>query len=150
VPGLVLTDGARFVTDGALVAWLGGQTGAALFAAVAVVAQAVEKHALCQRTGAGAVDLESGAVAAVAQTRGLPFAVLRAVCDTANADLPPAALVALDATGAIGFGRVAGAVLRQPAQIPALLRLAAQANAARAALIRHVAGLQPYNVAFPA
>ena len=36
------------------------------------------------KAGADAVDLESAAVARVAERMGLPFAVLRAVCDTAD------------------------------------------------------------------
>ena len=139
IPAAVHTDDAEFVADTALAAWLGGAKAQALFASSTVVASAADKQALWRRSGADAVDMESGAVAAVAHARGLPFAVLRAVCDTADADLPPAALVALNAHGAIGLGRVVGAVLRAPGQVPALLRLASQAAAARAALIRHVA-----------
>jgi adenosylhomocysteine nucleosidase len=139
IPAAVHTDNGNFVTDGALAAWLGGVTAQAIFASASVLAHAADKQVLWRRSGADAVDMESGAVAAVAHARGLPFAVLRAVCDTADADLPPAALVALNARGAIGLSRVAGAVLRAPSQIPALLRLASQAAAARAALIRHVA-----------
>jgi hypothetical protein len=51
--------------------------------------------------------------------------------------------VALEAGGEIGFGRVLGAVLRHPGQIPALLRLGGQAATARKALLRHVAALKP-------
>jgi adenosylhomocysteine nucleosidase len=141
IPAAVMTDDGRFAADAALAAWLGGVNAPSLFASAVVVAMAVEKQALARRTGARAVDMESGAVAAVAQARGLAFAVLRAVCDTDDIDLPPAALVALNAHGAIGLGRVAGSVLRRPGQMPALLRLASQAASARAALVRHVAGL---------
>jgi adenosylhomocysteine nucleosidase len=141
IPSIVITEDGRFTADAAVSARLGGVTAPSLFASTTVVARAGDKQVLACRTGALAVDMESGAVAAVAQARGLVFAVLRAVCDTADADLPPAALVALNARGAIGLGRVAASVLRRPGQIPALLRLASQAAIARAALVRHVAGL---------
>ena len=103
------------------------------------VAETAEtKHRLWATTGAATLDLESGAVARVATLHGLPFAVLRVICDPAERDLPPAALAALDASGAIGLARVAGSVTARPGQIPALLRLAADATAARRALGRRV------------
>jgi adenosylhomocysteine nucleosidase len=89
-----------------------------------------------------AVDLETGAVARVAAAHGLPFAVLRAICDPAERDLPPAALVALNARGAIGLARVAGSLIAWPGQVPALLRLAADAAAARRSLARRVAAIR--------
>ena len=73
-----------------------------------------EKRRLHQRTGAAAVDLESGAVARVAAARGVPFAVLRAICDPAERALPPAALAALDARGAIGVWRVVASLVARP------------------------------------
>ena len=124
----------RFTADAMLSFRLGGATGHVMLGAETIVADADAKRALWQATGAAAVDLESGAVARVAAEHGLPFAVLRAVCDPAERDLPPAALIALDRHGAIGFARVLGSVLAHPAQLAALLALAADAAAARRAL----------------
>jgi adenosylhomocysteine nucleosidase len=56
--------------------------------------------------------------------------VIRAVCDAAERDLPPAALAALDAHGAIGLSRLIGSIIRSPRQLPALFRLAGDAKAA--------------------
>jgi adenosylhomocysteine nucleosidase len=116
----------------------------ARLAAVATpVAHAADKARLFAATGAAVVDMESGAVAAVATAAGLPFAVLRVVCDPAGRDLPPAALVALDGDGAIAALGVLASLLRHPGQIPALLRLARDAAAARTglrALVREVGG----------
>ena len=137
VPLAVHTAARTYETDPRMNTWLGGAAGT-LFAAERVVATRAQKLDLRGRTGAVAVDLESGAVAEVARCRGLPFAVLRAICDPAEGDLPPAALVALDGGGAIGLARVLGSVARHPGQIPALLRLAGQAAAARQALGRRV------------
>lgn len=100
-----------------------------------VIASAAAKAAWFRATGAVAVDLESGAVARVAARHRLPFAVLRVICDPALAELPPAALVALDGGGAIGVLRVIGSVLRSPVQLLALLALARDAGRARAALV---------------
>lgn len=139
VPVAVLDGADRYPTDPALSSRFGdGGGGGTLLAAGRVVAEAASKAALFARTGALAVDLESGAVARVAARHGLAFAVLRAVCDPASRTLPPAALVALGAGGAILPFRVAGAVLRRPGQIPALIALARDAAAARRALLVRV------------
>lgn len=141
VPASVLCDGRWHDADPALMAWLGGATPHHLLAADAPAVSAADKRRLWQETGAAAVDLETGAVVRAAAAHRLPFAVLRAVCDPADQGLPPAALVALDASGTIGVARVAWSVAWQPGQIPALLRLATHAVAARRALARRAGDL---------
>jgi adenosylhomocysteine nucleosidase len=136
VPETVLSAGQAFHADATLAAWFGGFTGHRLLAGETVAADATTKRALFTATGAQAIDLESGAVARVAASQGLPFAVVRAICDPAERDLPPAALIALDQHGAIGLLAVLGSVLRQPAQILALLALAGDAGRARRSLQR--------------
>jgi adenosylhomocysteine nucleosidase len=131
------TGPSRYSTDAELSAALGGITAETL-CATAAIAGIAEKRALFAATGASAVDLESGAVAEVAARHALPFAVLRAVCDTAELNLPPAASMALDSGGSVSMWRVAASVLAQPSQMPALLALARAATVARAALIRRV------------
>jgi adenosylhomocysteine nucleosidase len=133
VPDLIVEAGTSFVCDPGLVAWL-GRTGGALLAGESVAVTAADKAALFAQTGAAAIDLESGAVARVAAARGVNFAVLRAICDPAGRNLPPAALVALNQVGKIGFLRVLASVIREPSQIAGLLALARDAAAARAAL----------------
>src|SRR6185503_7663337 len=99
-PGMLITPGAviagdeRHATDVALSRMLGGQTPHVLLGADAVITSAADKHRLHARTGAAAVDLESAPVARIALAHGLPFAVLRAICDPAEQTLPPAALAA--------------------------------------------------------
>jgi adenosylhomocysteine nucleosidase len=92
------------------------------------------KSRLFAQSQAVAVDMESGAVARAAAAHNLPFAVLRAIIDPAERDLPPAALIALDRAGAIGFIRVLASVAAQPGQIRSLLALAGDAAKARARL----------------
>ena len=142
VPAAVREGEAVYATDPELAARFGRRAGL-LLAGSAVVAGAADKARLFAATGAAAIDLESGAVARVAARHGLPFAVLRAVCDPAERSLPPAALVALDRNGAIGGLRVLASVLRAPGQVPALLALARDAAAARAALRRQVSRRLP-------
>jgi len=141
VPETILSGGRRIPTDPALSRRLGGPTAHCLLGTTEVIADAGAKQRLWTATGAAAVDLESGAVAQVAEAFGLPFAVLRAVCDPAWRSLPAAALWALDAQGAIAIGRVLFSVLADLGQIPELLALSRDAAAARRALRRRVAAI---------
>lgn len=145
IPGAVLVAGQRYAADAALSRRLGGVTHAALVQTPAILATVAEKQAAHAASGAVAVDLESGAVAEAATRHGLPFAVLRAICDPAGRDLPPAALAALDHAGAIGLLRVLASLARNPSQLGGLLGLAGDAARARRALTRHLARnpLQP-------
>lgn len=140
VPARVLVQGdahACVETSPALSAALGGKRGSDLLGASGVVASAEEKRRLWRATGCAALDVESGAVAEAAAERGLAFAVLRAICDPAGLDLPPAALVALSPDGGINPAAVLASVMRRPGQLPGLLRLGRAAAQARRSL-RHV------------
>jgi adenosylhomocysteine nucleosidase len=148
-PRQVLWHGSILRTDPALVAALGGATCDTLLADEEISATAAQKHALWCGTHAAAIDMESGAVGACAAQEGLPFAVLRAICDPATRTLPPAALAALDNAGHIGFLAVAASVLRHPSQIPALVALAADAAQARRTLIGQVKHLASHDQTRP-
>jgi adenosylhomocysteine nucleosidase len=134
VPRRVVSAAGDWTADLALTKVCGGVTAEAVFAGETIAGTATEKAALHARTGAAAIDLESGEVAAAAASHGLPFVVVRAICDPADRDLPPAALAALNSAGAIGLGRVLASLLRAPRQLPLLLALARDAGAARRAL----------------
>jgi adenosylhomocysteine nucleosidase len=135
---VVLPDGDVVPANAGLCAWLGGVSHARAAGWDRLVTDAAGKGTLHAATRAVCVDLESGAVAQAARRHGLPFAVLRAVCDPAGRDLPPAALIALDARGRIGGLRVLASVLGRPGQIGGLLALAREAGRARAALAARV------------
>ena len=141
IPETVLVGDQRIPADAGLMQRLGGATGHVVLGAARVAATVAEKRNLHDRTGADAIDLESGAVALAAQAAGIPFAVLRAICDPAERTLPHAALIALDRQGAIGAGRMSASIIAHPRQVGALLRLAADAASARRALLRRVAAL---------
>lgn len=138
VPTAVLANGECHITDPMLSRLLGGATGHVILGGEAVAATLADKRHLFDATKAAGIDLESAAVARIASSHDMPFAVLRAICDPADRALPPAALAALDATGTIGFARVVGSILRHPGQIPALLVLATDAVAARRSLLARV------------
>lgn len=138
VPMGVVEAGRIRPTDAALSRILGGWSGGMIAAEADIVARAADKAALATSSLCGSVDLESGAVARVAERHGIPFAVLRAICDPVERDLPPAALVTLNARGAIAVTRLAGSILRRPWQIPDLIALGGDAARARRALVRRV------------
>ncbi len=127
----ILVDGQMFKTSLSAKGLRAGR----FLGARAVVASPAEKAALWSETRAQCVDLESGAVALTARKYRLPFGAVRAICDPAGRSLPPAALAGLE-DGSIKFGRVIGALLRQPAQVPALFALARDARRARLGLTR--------------
>jgi hopanoid-associated phosphorylase len=95
-----------------------------------IVDSAHEKRRQFARTGAAAVDTESHIVAALAAERGLPFAAIRVITDTAAANLPAAALDAIGPDGEPKFWRVLGSVLLSPGQIPLLMQTGSDARAA--------------------
>jgi adenosylhomocysteine nucleosidase len=142
IPRVVVASG-YWRADARLLAWLGGATVERLFGATAPVASAAEKRGLWMTRAAAAVDLESGAVASAATRGRLPFAVLRAVCDPAEREVPATAIAAVSAAGEVRIGRLLGALLAEPRQISGLLRLAADARAARRALVDRVHRLPP-------
>jgi adenosylhomocysteine nucleosidase len=139
----VAVNGTIWPTDPRLNARLGGTTGHLCLGLDRVVASADEKRHLSRETGASLVDMESGAIATVAAEAGVPFAVLRAVCDRADRTLPPAALVALDTAGRLAVARLAMSVLSSPVQLVALFGLARDAAAARRALRSRAIRMSP-------
>lgn len=107
-----------------------------LVEAAAIVATSSEKAALAARAEAQAVDMESAAVAEIAASRGLTAAVLRAIADPAERDLPQAALVATRPDGAVNVPAVLGSLIRRPSEFPALLALGRDAAAGTRSLMR--------------
>nr|WP_254700273.1 phosphorylase [Trinickia violacea] len=108
----------------------------------APVVSAQDKEHLHRSTGALAVDMESHIAGAIAAARGLPFIVCRAIVDPAWRTLPRAATAGLRDDGTTAIGPILRELARQPSQLGALIRLAADARAARMTLVqaRHALG----------
>lgn len=138
VPSCVITPIGRYMCDTALMAFLGGETPGALLAGQVIAATTDEKSFLYQENKAIAVDLESGAVAALATQHALPFAVLRAVADPAERTLPPAALIALKNDGSLDWPCLLSSILRQPGQISGLIQIGKDAKIARKNLLKRI------------
>jgi adenosylhomocysteine nucleosidase len=136
IPASILSEGRLYLAEPSLADRFGGLTGHCLMAGTSAATDASTKRHLHAMTQAHAIDLESGSVARVAEDYDIPFVAVRAISDAADRDLPPAALLALDRRGSIDLIRVLASLLRQPAQLPALLGLASDAVRARRALIR--------------
>ncbi|MGH8225419.1 MAG: hypothetical protein ACRER1_04620 [Gammaproteobacteria bacterium] len=85
------------------------------------VADPPAKKALYAATGAGAVDMETGAIAALAAAQGARFAVVRAVVDTVELALPPVVLAAI--SDRFLAPEVALRLLGRPQDLPAVLAL---------------------------
>jgi adenosylhomocysteine nucleosidase len=143
----VRTEYDRYPADGPwshrLLEAIPGSVHAEIAGVDAPIAQSSEKIRLYARTGAKAVDMESHIAARIAARYNIPFAICRTIIDSADRDLPPAAVVGLRHDGTPDMPAISRSVMGQPSQIPALVRTAIDAWTARAALRRgrHLLGL---------
>jgi hopanoid-associated phosphorylase len=119
----------------ALAAALSARAGPIL-GADAMLLRAADKAAANAATGALAVDMESHVAARLAQARRLPFAAARAISDAADRDLPAAVAVGMRPDGGMALGPVLRALLKDPRQLPALIRAGRDAEMAFRALGR--------------
>jgi len=112
-----------------------------LLTSTRAIASVADKAALFAQTGAAAVDMESLAVAQAAQARELPFIAVRVIIDGAGDALPAA-----DQAGHLRLWRLIGALMRSPAELAPLLRLAARYRAASRSLaaLARVGSLAPH------
>ena len=92
-----------------------------------VVWQAEEKRRLRRLTDATGLDMESAAVAEMAQKRGLPMAIVRTVSDLVDEDLPLDFNLFLRPTGWI---KGMQAIIGRPASVEGLNRLRKQSRMA--------------------
>ncbi len=106
----------------------------ALAESVAPLKNPAEKKILFERTGAIAVDMESGAVAKVAQEEGIPFMAVRAIADPANATIPQGPLHAVDEFGELSLLTFLTGLIRHPAELFDTIRLGRNFHAAHVTL----------------
>jgi adenosylhomocysteine nucleosidase len=89
-----------------------------------VVQTSAEKAILFRQTGAIGVDMESAAVAAVAQEARVPFVAVRVVADSVDIPLPSSALNACDEFGRLNFLKLIRGIAARPRELFPLFRLA--------------------------
>lgn len=107
----------------------------------APVLTAASKKSMFAATGAVAADMESLAVAEAAREARLPFLAVRAIADPADRDVPGWALSGVRPDGRTRPFKVMARFLIRPWELPALIALARDAEAAFDAL-RRVADLR--------
>jgi adenosylhomocysteine nucleosidase len=91
-------------------------------------------------SGVVAVDMETVAVAAVCQDRGVPWSVVRAVSDRADDDtVDTATLTMVNPDGSPKVGAALRHVLAHPGKVPGLIKLARDATAAATTAARTAA-----------
>jgi hopanoid-associated phosphorylase len=106
-----------------------------------IVGSVAAKAALRRARGAAIVDMETYAVAKAALAAGLPFAVVRAVSDSAAFTLPRAAQAGFRPDGEPDVQAVVAGLLRRPWELPALIRTALDAERAFGSLSRAAGSL---------
>jgi len=102
-----------------------------------------DKLRLFQQTGAAALDMESHIAASVADSHGLPFAVLRVIADPARQRIPQAALAGMREDGSLDVFAVLRTLWKKPSEIAQIPGVARNASVARSELARARRGLGP-------
>ncbi|MGI9481230.1 MAG: hypothetical protein ACR2OR_02625 [Hyphomicrobiales bacterium] len=108
--------------------------GGTLLSDQAAAATPERKRQLFEQTNALAIDMESAAIAEVAEEADVPFIAVRAIADSASEALPPLAATAINENGRLNAGAVAKSLLIHPTQITELPALARQTNLAKYSL----------------
>lgn len=123
----LLVEGAKTAARKAGLGWSQG----AVLTVARVAWRATEKQTLGEASGALAVDMETAAVAKVANAAGIPFVAVRAISDKVGEDLP------LDFSRCFGPYGVVHAIIeiiRHPFILKGLYRMKRQAEVASESL----------------
>lgn len=88
------------------------------------------KQALFESTATLAVDMETAAVAQVADRSGLPFFAVRSICDTADVTVPEFLYQCVDQKGSPRFPYLFRLIIRNPLIISHLMRMKRDFSAA--------------------
>jgi adenosylhomocysteine nucleosidase len=99
-----------------------------------LVATVAEKAALAASTACAIVDMESQCLAEIASDSGIPFIVVRAVCDDANMNVPEFVMAAIAEDGSVQGLRALAHLARHPRQTKDLFHVMRGTNKALAAL----------------
>lgn len=103
-----------------------------------IVSLSSEKKQLHEKTQAIVLDMESVAVAKVAQEKNLPFLAIRAIADPVTMDLPKAVGVAMNDKGKVFMSPLLKYLLLHPSELAGLIKLGLHFSAAKKTL-KHVA-----------
>jgi adenosylhomocysteine nucleosidase len=95
-----------------------------------------QKLALGDAAQAVAADMESAAVGRVARQAGIPFLIVRAVCDDCETAVPSWLMHCMDARGKVDRGKFFGELLRHPHHAIGLARIGCGFASAQGSLER--------------
>lgn len=101
-----------------------------------LVVSSREKKELNWASGAVALDMESAAVARVADRHKLKYLIIRAIADPVDMDLPKAVAYSLNDQGDVSLGKLLSYLIRHPNELPKLIKLGVHFHKARRTLIK--------------
>ena len=101
---------------------------------VSIVSTSTDKKYLHSLTGAVALDMESIAIAKVAKQYTLPFLAIRVIVDPVEMNLPLAINHSLNDQGEIVLKKLLAFLFLHPAELPGLIKLGLNFNAAKKTL----------------
>ncbi len=88
-----------------------------------IISSSRKKKVIHQSTGAIALDMESTAIARIAEQEQIPCLVIRVIADTVDMNLPTAITKSMDGKGEINNNKLALNIITNPLQIPDLIKL---------------------------
>jgi adenosylhomocysteine nucleosidase len=151
-PGDLIVADAVITPSGQWIAcdpqWAAGMAGKLMVSTSTIlgsdrVADVAFKSQAYAETKAAVVDMESHIAAKLATEADLPFAVLRAVTDPADLDIPAWVLKSVRTDGSINMSTVLSGVLTHPLQVGTLMALGRANKRAMASLRGAVVRLGP-------
>jgi adenosylhomocysteine nucleosidase len=113
-----------------------GMRAARFHCADSVAVTAATKLDLRRQTGADSVEMESGAIRAIAREKGIPSATLRVILDTAGEDLPLDFNRLMTPDMRMDSVKLCLSLARAPGKIPELIRFGKRTQMAARALAR--------------
>ncbi|MDD3371953.1 MAG: hypothetical protein PHE27_09040 [Alphaproteobacteria bacterium] len=102
-----------------------------------LVPTAQDKDRLFRETGCAIADMESQCLAEAAGAAGIPFSVVRAVCDNSSMNVPPFVMAAVREDGSVSALGALGHLILHPRQTPDLFAVMNGTNRA----LRSLAGI---------
>ncbi|GAB4260826.1 MAG: hypothetical protein Kow0065_11190 [Methylomicrobium sp.] len=112
------------------------KTAAVLAGSEKLIATTTAKRKLHHDTGASVLDMESLAIARIAQAHSVLFAAVRAVADPADMNLPQAISHALNPNGEVEILKLLKYLIKHPGELPGLIQLGLYFHASKKTLKR--------------